>query len=143
MIERDDAPDTPRGSRTEKLTTPGPIGTEEPFISVTRPAKNSVCAAATIASLTISAYGIAAIGGIDHRELLRMLAQHLGDPLAASSRARAAARGARSLKAALAAATAASTSAAPASATLPSDSPVPGLIVSASRPDFGACQAPP
>jgi hypothetical protein len=48
-------PITPRGSRTEKFTTPGPIGTEEPFISVTRPAKKSVCAAATIASLTISA----------------------------------------------------------------------------------------
>ncbi len=49
---------TPRGSRTEKLTTPGPIGTDEPFISVTRPAKNSVCAAATMASLTISATGL-------------------------------------------------------------------------------------
>ena len=31
-------PTTPRGSRTEKLTTPGPIGIDEPFISVTRPA---------------------------------------------------------------------------------------------------------
>ena len=31
-------PTTPRGSRTEKLTTPGPIGIEAPFISVTRPA---------------------------------------------------------------------------------------------------------
>lgn len=31
---------TPMGSRTEKLTAPGPMGTELPFISVTRPAKN-------------------------------------------------------------------------------------------------------
>ena len=31
-------PTTPRGSRTEKLTTSGPIGIDEPFISVTRPA---------------------------------------------------------------------------------------------------------
>ena len=31
-------PTTPRGSRTEKFTEPGPIGIEAPFISVTRPA---------------------------------------------------------------------------------------------------------
>ena len=31
-------PTTPRGSRTEKFTTSGPIGIDEPFISVTRPA---------------------------------------------------------------------------------------------------------
>ena len=74
-------PTTPRGSRTEKFTTSGPIGIDEPFISVTRPAKNSICAAATMASLTISRDRIAAVGGIDHRELLRVLAQHLGDAL--------------------------------------------------------------
>ena len=49
---------TPRGSRTEKFTASGPIGTDEPFISVTSPAKNSVCAAATMASLTISRTGL-------------------------------------------------------------------------------------
>ena len=72
-------PTTPRGSRTEKFTTSGPIGIDEPFISVTSPAKNSVCAAAIIASLDHLGDRIAAVGGVDHRQLLRVLAQHLGD----------------------------------------------------------------
>jgi hypothetical protein len=37
---------TPRGSRTEKLIAPGPMGTECPFISVMSPAKKSSCDAA-------------------------------------------------------------------------------------------------
>jgi hypothetical protein len=71
-----------------------------------------------------------------------VLAQHLGDPpqhFGAFERQHVP----PFLEGGLRAATAASTSAAPASATRPSDSPVPGLIVSASRPDLGACQAPP
>src|ERR1700685_569910 len=45
--------------------------------------------------------------------------------------------------AALAAFTAASISAAPQSATGPSDSPVPGLMAAALRPEIGACHLPP
>ncbi len=47
-------PITPRGSRTEKFTTSGPMGIEAPFISVTRPAKNSICWAPASASPIIS-----------------------------------------------------------------------------------------
>ena len=49
---------TPIGSRIEKFTAPGPIGIEAPFISVTKPAKNSICAAATMTSPTISRTGL-------------------------------------------------------------------------------------
>ncbi len=45
---------TPTGSRTEKLTACGPIGMESPFISVTRPAKNSNWPAALAASIIAS-----------------------------------------------------------------------------------------
>ena len=51
-------PTTPKGSRTEKFSRSGPIGIELPFISVTRPAKNSICAAAMVASMIISAIGL-------------------------------------------------------------------------------------
>ena len=51
-------PTTPSGSRTEKLSASGPMGIEAPFISVTRPAKNSICAAAIVASRIISATGL-------------------------------------------------------------------------------------
>ena len=47
---------------------------------MTKPAKNSICAAAIIASLTISLTGIAAVGGIDHRQFVGVLAQDLRDP---------------------------------------------------------------
>ena len=122
-------PTTPSGSRTEKLTTSGPIGIEAPFISVTKPAKNSICAAAIMASLTISLDRIAAVGGIDHREFIGILAQDFRDPpqnLGALERQHAPPflecgfrgrhRGVDIVGAA--------------SATLPSDWPVPGLIVS-------------
>ena len=68
-------PTTPSGSRTEKFTTSGPIGIEAPFISVTKPAKNSIWAAAIMASPTISLDGIAAVGGVEHGEFARVLAQ--------------------------------------------------------------------
>src|SRR4029077_3443859 len=49
---------TPSGSRPEKFTTPGPIGTDVPFISVTRPAKKSSCATAVSTSLRSSRTGL-------------------------------------------------------------------------------------
>ncbi len=49
---------TPSGSRTEKFTASGPIGIEAPFISVTSPAKKSICAAAFSASACISCTGL-------------------------------------------------------------------------------------
>ena len=69
-------PTTPIGSRTEKFTASGPIGIEAPFISVTKPAKNSICAAAIMASRDHLAHRIAAIGGVDHREFAGIVAQH-------------------------------------------------------------------
>ena len=135
-------PTTPKGSRTEKLTTSGPIGIDEPFISVTKPAKNSICAAAIMASLTISRTGLpqsAASIMASSLAFCRRISAIRRRILARSSGS----TRRHSLNAALAAATAASISSAPASATLPSDSPVPGFIVSTKRPDFGSCQAPP
>src|SRR5262249_33979976 len=58
VVEGNDAAPTPKGSRTEKLIASGPIGIDAPFISVTKPAKNSICAAAIMASLTISLTGL-------------------------------------------------------------------------------------
>ena len=135
-------PTTPRGSRTEKLTTSGPIGIESPFISVTRPAKNSICAAAIMASLTISCTGLPQSAASIIASSSRVLAQDRGDALEHLARS-SGGTSRQSSKAAFAAATAASMSSAPQSATVPSDSPVPGLMVSDSRPDFGSCQAPP
>ena len=84
---------------------------------------------------------VAAVGRIDHRQLLAVLAHDLGD--APSIRARSSGSTLRhSANAAFAAATAASTSAAPASATGPTI-PGAGIDVSAWRPDFGLCHLPP
>ncbi len=106
-------PTTPNGSRTEKLTTSGPIGIDEPFISVTRPAKNSICAAATMASLTISRTGLPQSAASIMRQFLGILARRIS-----AIRRRILARSSgstrrHSLNAALAAATAASISSAP------------------------------
>ena len=76
---------TPSGSRTEKLTTPGPIGTDAPFISVTRPAKKSSCATAVSTSLRSSRTGLPPSIGVDPGQLVAAggqaaghLAQHAG-----------------------------------------------------------------
>ena len=123
-------PTTPIGSRTEKFTASGPIGMVAPFISVTNPAKKSSCAAAIMASLTISRTGLPqsaasiiasspALSRSTCAMRLRIFARSSG-----STRR-------HSLNAVAAAAIAASASAAPQSATLPRLSPVPGESVSA------------
>ena len=109
---------------------------------MTRPAKNSICAAAIMASLTISRDRIAAVGGIDHREFAGVLTQHFGDApqhLGALERQHVppllecgfcgSNRGVDIGGAGI--------------CDLAERLPVPGLIVSASRPDFGSCHAPP
>ena len=47
----------PKGSRTENENSPGPMGTECPFISVTNPAKKSSCDAAISTSMIKSRHG--------------------------------------------------------------------------------------
>ena len=72
-------PTTPIGSRTEKLTTSGPIGIEAPFISVTRPAKKSHLRGRDHGVAHHLAHRIAAIGGVDHGQFVGIVAQHLRD----------------------------------------------------------------
>ena len=124
---------TPSGSRTEKFTTPGPIGTDAPFISVTRPAKKSSCATAVSTSLRSSRTGLppstASIQASSSRRAARRRA------ISRSTRARSSGATRRhSAKPARAAATARSTSSAPATAKLPSAWPEDGLTVAAVPP---------
>ena len=117
---------TPSGSRTEKLTTSGPIGIDAPFISVTSPAKKSSCAAATFASLAISRTGLPPFAASIQRELVGVRAHERGDP---PQDARALERRDRApgLEPALRGGDRRVDVGAPATATAPSDSPVPGF----------------
>ena len=72
-------PTTPIGSRTEKFTASGPIGMVAPFISVTKSGEEIELRRRDHGVAHHLAHRIAAIGGIDHRELAGIVAQHLRD----------------------------------------------------------------
>jgi hypothetical protein len=117
---------TPSGSRTDTFIRPGPIGMLAPFISVTSPAKKSICAAATSASPIIARTGFPqsiASSVASSRVCSRTIAANRRSAFARSSGG----TFLHSRKARRALSTAASTSAAEASAAWPSDSPEPGL----------------
>ncbi len=133
---------TPRGSRTEKFTASGPIGMEAPFISVTSPAKNSICPAAIATSPCISVTGLppsAASSAASSRPWRRSTAA-----ISRSTLARSMGGTRRQIwKPCFAAAMAASTSATPPSAIVHSTWPVAGLATSIVRPSMASCHAPP
>ena len=125
---------TPMGSRTEKLTTSGPIGIERALHLGDQPGEEVELRGGDHRIARHLAHRIAAVGRVDQRQLAGVLRAAAAAMRRRIRRARAAATARHSAKPRCAAATAASTSAWHRRPRLaPSDSPVLGFNVSANR----------